>query len=174
MAVSALAAQGMYAGAADAATTPAEILIIRHAEEPEQDGEPHLSAAGKALAAALPKLFPARFAAPAFIFAAKTKSNRAVETVQALADSLHLKVDSQFGDTEFKALASELLKPAYAGSHLLVCWNHGTIEELAHAVGVTKPPKWPKSQFDHVWQVKYAATSATFSDQSMRLMPGDK
>jgi len=170
--VSALAAHGALSGAA--ATTPAEILIIRHGEEPDPDSQPHLSAQGKARAAALPKLFPARFAAPGFIFATNSKSNRSVETVEPLAAALHLKINSQFADTEFKALATELLKPAYAGAHVLVCWHHGTIEDLAHAVGVSTPPKWPKGQYNHVWQVKYTANSATFSDQPQRLLPGDK
>ena len=173
--MSALAAQGVLAGRASAATTtPAEILIIRHGEEPDQDSEPHLSAKGKARAAALPKLFPSRFTTPAFLFAAKSKSGRSEETLQPLADALHLKLNTEFADTAFQALATELLKPAYAGSHVLICWHHGTIEELAHAVGVTKPPKWPKAQYDHVWQIKYTANAATFSDQPQHLLPGDK
>src|SRR5438552_403902 len=74
---------------------PHHVLILRHAEKPNADDDPHLTSRGAARAAALPALFsiaptfptkPASFPTPDFIFATKEshKSNRPVETVEPL------------------------------------------------------------------------------------------
>src|SRR5260370_42647676 len=59
---------------------PHQVLIIRHAEKPDDEGDPHLTSRGAARAAALPALFlipptfstkPAPLPTPAFLFATK-------------------------------------------------------------------------------------------------------
>ncbi len=84
-------------------TSPAHILILRHAEKPPaSENSPDLNAEGKARAEALAKLFarsddrPNPFPAPEFIFATKEtkKSHRPAETVAPLAKTLGLKVNS--------------------------------------------------------------------------------
>src|SRR5437899_782826 len=78
---------------------PRQVLVIRHAEKPDDDTNIHLTSRGAARAAALPSLFlipptfpskSAPLAAPDFIFATKESkhSNRPVETVTPLARAL--------------------------------------------------------------------------------------
>ena len=87
-----------------APASPAEVLIMRHGEEPLHG--PHLDDAGRARAAALIKLFPARFVVPTAIFATHTskESARPTETMAPLAAALHLQVDDTFTDAEYRRL----------------------------------------------------------------------
>src|ERR1700683_1646451 len=156
---------------------PAEVLIVRHAEQPTHGSQVHLSAIGRARAAALPRLFPAPFAAPTVLFAtrASKESNRSVETLQPLAQALGLRIDDRFPDEAYAELASTILTGAgYAGAHILICWHHGTIPPLAAQLGaVHAPARWPDAQYDHVWQLRYGAGGVRFDDRLAPLLPND-
>jgi hypothetical protein len=87
------------AGDKQANKKPHHLLLIRHAEKPDDSQDRDLTSRGRARAAALPSLFlipptfptkPAPFPTPDFLFATKksSKSNRPVETVQPLAKAL--------------------------------------------------------------------------------------
>lgn len=145
---------------------PADVLIMRHAEEPPHG--PHLDDRGRARAAALVKLFPARFALPTALFATRStrESVRSTETLEPLAAALHLHIDETFGVLEYRQLAEAILtRPAHAGGHVLICWHHETITNLAAALGVVQPPKWPSKQYDHVWRIRYSTGHATLADE---------
>src|SRR5262245_24653984 len=118
---------------------PSEVLIIRHAEKPDDDSI-HLSPKGRQRAEALPRMFmkspdrPDPFPKPDFIFATKKShhSNRPVETVTPLARALNLDIHARFKDDEVEELATELLtNPRYTDKVVLVCWHHGKIPKLA-------------------------------------------
>lgn len=160
-----------------AAGKPRQILLIRHGEKNGDKSDPHLNPRGYARAAALVRLFPTRFDTPQFLFAThqSAHSNREVETIEPLAGTLRLEIDSRFADEEYAALAKELLsKPAYGDKNLLLCWHHGRIPELAAALGVAHPPApWPDAQFDRVWKIEYAGGSAKFTDLPQHLLEGD-
>jgi phosphohistidine phosphatase SixA len=153
---------------------PAEVLLMRHAEEP--DHGPHLNERGKERAAALVKLFPSRFPTPSALFATRStdQSARPMETIAPLAAALHLPVDDTFGDRQYLKLANTIRSsPALAGKHVLVCWHHGTIGNLAAALGVVRPPKWSPKQYDHIWRIQYTNGRATLTDEPERLLPHD-
>ena len=156
---------------------PAQILLIRHAEKTGSKADANLNPRGYERAAALPRLFPARFDTPQFIFAAHASahSNRPVETVTPLSRALHLAIDSQFANQDYAGLAKHLFsKPLYANRTILVCWHHGNIPSLAKALGVEHPPQpWPDTQFDRVWKIEYRDTGVRFSDLPQQLLPGD-
>jgi len=160
---------------ASAAAKPREILIVRHAEEPEKGDKIHLSDRGRERAAALVKLFPARFQTPQFLFAARPSvhTNRSVETLEPLAKALGLPVDKRFDDTQYAKLARTLDEPAYAGTRVLICWQHATIPDLAKALGVPAPPKWADPRYDRIWQIKFGAGGATLADLPQGLLPKD-
>lgn len=155
---------------------PAEVLIIRHAEE-ETKG-PHLNSRGRERANALIELFDKRFVKPTAIFASKTseESSRPVETVQPLASALGLTVNDEFKDARYEALSELVLHDSkYEHGHILICWHQGAIPELARTLGATSVPKWPKEQYDAVWVLKYGAGGKpTLSDESQHLLPGDR
>jgi hypothetical protein len=143
---------------------PSEVLIIRHAEKPDDDSI-HLSPRGQRRAEALPQLFmnspdrPDPFPKPDFIFATKKShhSNRPVETVTPLARALNLDIHARFKDEEVEELATELLtNPRYAGKVVLVCWHHGKIPKLARKLKAEHvPDHWGDDVFDKVWVITY-------------------
>src|SRR4051794_17678509 len=82
---------------------PACILLIRHAEKPDDDEDESLSKAGRKRAEALYQLFEKAdrrkvLPRPDFIFAAHNSKNsrRSVETVKPLAKKLGLSVDDAY------------------------------------------------------------------------------
>ena len=148
---------------------------MRHAEEPEHG--PSLSDRGRDRAKALARLFPERFPKPTVLFAARTtkESARSVETLEPLAASLGLRIDDRFVDPRYSELALTLLSERqYAGGHVLICWHRETMPSLAAALGVARPPAWPSSQYDRVWFIRFAGTKATLSEESERLLDGDR
>jgi hypothetical protein len=154
-----------------------QILLIRHAEKTGDKADAHLNARGYQRAAALIRLFPARFERPRYIFAshASAHSNRPFETVSPLAQTLKMKIDSRFRNEDYSGLAKHLLStPVYSGSTVLVCWHHGNLPRLAAALGVPNPPSpWPDAQFDRVWRVESRNDGADFEDLPQGLLPGD-
>lgn len=177
VAAGAVALDGHYQrGVTTTPAGPIEVIIIRHGEEP--DGGPHLSEQGKERAKALVGLFNDPFSAPTSLYAAQStkQSERAVETLQPLSKALGVPIDSQFSEQEYKKLATTILHGSrHAGAHVVVCWHHDTIEDLAAALGVTNPPKWPSSQYDHLWRIRYSRDKkVTFTDEPQGLLAGIK
>jgi hypothetical protein len=159
---------------------PATILIIRHAEK-LTDGRLDLSPVGFRRASLLPKLFVSTgsrpdLPTPQAIFATHVSkhSNRPVETVTPLAKALHLPIDSSILNEDYTALASTLLSGKYACKVVLVAWHHGTLPQLATALGAQPPYiPWPDQQFDRIWRIDYVNGKATIKDLPQHLMSGD-
>ncbi len=154
---------------------PAEVLLIRHAEEPDKG--PELNDRGRDRAKALVKLFPSRFPKPTVLFAARTtkESSRSMETLEPLAAALALPVDDRYLDSQYDQLALLLLsEPRYSGGHILICWHRETLPALAAALGAPNPPKWPSPQYDRIWVIRYTGTKATLSEEPQRLLKGDR
>lgn len=171
-------------GCAEAKPTyPARVLIVRHAEKPDDENVRDLSAAGKKRADAFPDLFiksdkrPEPFPTPDFIFAtsASKRSDRPVETVTPLAKKLKLDIDSRYANDEYPKLAAELLSnPKYEGKTVLICWHHGKIVDLAGALKADDvPDQWKDGVFDRVWVVTYDQGKGKLSKRPQLLLPGD-
>jgi hypothetical protein len=126
-------------------------------------------------AAAAPAKAP-RFATPAFIFATQVSkhSNRPVETITPTAIALNLPINSKHADEDYGKVANDILtNEKYAGQTVLVCWHHGKIPDLAAALGVDNPPKWPGTVFDRVWQITFEGGTATLANLPQQLLFGD-
>jgi hypothetical protein len=98
-----------------------------------------------------------------------------VETVKPLAAKLRLPIQTKFQDNAY-GLADEIRRnPAYTGKTVLVCWSHGSIPQLARALGASDAhSEWDKSVFDRVWQIRYDNMGrAEFSDLPQRVLPYD-
>ncbi len=110
---------------------PHIVMIIRHAEKPDEtDGivNINLSKQGFERAAALAKVIPDNFPHPDFLIATKQSknSNRPAETITPLSQALHEPIESTFKDDQFDQLAKEILAdPKYAGKTVLISfWHH--------------------------------------------------
>ncbi len=101
-------------------------------------------------------------------------SNRPVQTVTPLAAALHLPIDDSFKNADYAGLAAALLSGKYAGKVVLVVWHHGSIPQLATALGATPPySPWPEQQYDRIWRIDYNAGKVTLQDLPYALLPGD-
>jgi hypothetical protein len=166
---------------------PATVMIIRHAEKPD---EGHcLSVKGWQRAQALVPFFLGEmsnecgdpqpgFAKPVAIYAQKLdanhKSRRPFETVQALARALNLDIKG-FAHDDADAMVREIQgTSAYKGQSVLICWEHHAIPKLAEAFGVDDPPDWPGHEsYDRVWVIKFKNGNVKFQDVPQRLLYDD-
>ncbi len=168
-------------------TAPSQVLIIRHGEKPGEPStdspadSPDLSTQGYERAASLAVYVPATFGKPDVLFAtqASKNSNRPVETITPLANTLGLTINDNYADDDYATLATALLtEPEYAGKLVLICWHHGKIPELTSALGGLPPTgHWKGHVFDRVWQIDYPVNGATtglpVTDIPQKLMYGD-
>ena len=145
---------------------PAQIIVIRHAEKPEDHEERHLSKAGQARAEALVKFFTrdehaTRRGLPQVLLAChpshKGHTLRPRETLLPLAQHLKLEVQTPFESKDYAQLAHALLHdPAYRGKAVVVCWVHDSLPAFAAALGVTpEPPKWKDSDYDSAYVITF-------------------
>lgn len=155
---------------------PRQIVILRHAEKPDDPRDPDLSPAGEQRAAMLATLIPQRFPAPDHLFAAapSRSSDRPVETLRPLAAKTDLTLNDKVADQDYEVLAQDLLqKPKYDGQLVIVCWHHGHIPDLAMALGVpqqaiTSAPgmiglHWDPTVFDRFWSIAFTQGHVDFT-----------
>lgn len=160
---------------------PAQVVLMRHGEKPEIGDE--LSDKGWQRAQALPDLLKrpdlTQFGAPVALFAMvptdKHKSKRAIQTLQFLAQTLKLPIDTEFDRDRVDELTQKILNTAaYDGKAVWVCWEHKILLNIAKALGIESPPGWPGDQFDRAWVITYDSNGqATLADLPERLLPGD-
>ena len=103
------------------------------------------------------------------------KSDRPAETIAPLAAALKLTPDEDFKNKKPEKLAEELKKPKYDGKTVLVCWHHGEIPALLHALGIDpEPDPINKKVFDRVWVVTYDDKGkAKLTVKPQTLLPDD-
>jgi hypothetical protein len=148
------------------------ILIIRHAEKPEQG--PHLSDIGTRRADALIALFRTCFRKPDKLIAAadSAKSSRPRETLEPMSRAFNLPIDASTLDVN---VVAERLRDDPAGSLILISWRHQSLPALARALGASDvPAAWPTDIYDRIWRLMPVADGALrLADLPMALMPGD-
>lgn len=137
------------------------ILVMRHAEKPDDPLDPHLSEAGQERAQKLARYLPATFGKPQFLFASAVSkhSGRPIETIKPLSKECNVAIDTDFADQDYGALAHTLRQtPSYNGALIVVCWHHGNIPSLAHALnakaGDYRDP-WDPSVFNLILQFDF-------------------
>jgi hypothetical protein len=153
---------------------PANIILIRHAEEPSDHHNPHLSRKGLRRADQFVEFMThdqamIRLGTPAAIFATETTNDghgqRTQETVAPLAKVLGLQVQTPYHGKDYAKLARRvLMDPSLAGKTVVICWNHEWLPQLAAALGVSpQPSKWKGSVFDQVYVIAYGNRKATLT-----------
>ena len=136
----------------DASTTsvsmPERILLMRHAEKPDDENNPDLAPAGFHRAETLPKYILSQYGRPDYIFAAANskKSSRPYETAIPLSRQSGVAIDTTFRDKDFEGLADVLRHDnRFSGKLIVVVWHHGNIPEFAqalHARAGDYPQEW--------------------------------
>lgn len=155
-------------------SVPGHIILIRHAEEPSDSSNPHLSKTGEARADHLVEFMthdPAmiRLGTPVAIYATETTNDdngqRTQETVAPLAKVLNLDVKTPFHAKDFDKLATKVLSDhALDGKTVVICWNHEYLPQLARALGATDAPsKWKGKVYDQVFVISYRGGKATLT-----------
>lgn len=162
---------------------PSQIIVVRHAEKPDEGNE--LSTRGWERAEALaPNLLGNRellkFGPPTILIAASPKKNdssvRSIQTLEPLARALKIQLQEQFHANQYAELAQYVKEnPALNGKVVIIAWPHEYIPSLVHALGVNpEPPKWSGMTFDRYWVITYQPDgSANFQDLPQRLLFGD-
>lgn len=171
--------------ALQASGRPAQVILLRHAEKPDDDSNPHLSSRGERRAVALVDFLTTNraltnAATPAFLIATRPShdrtSRRPIETLEPLADRLHLRVETPYRANDWKALAAMLLDdPRYDGKNVVICWVHDSISELGQALGAGDgASRWDGDVYDRVWLIRFDADGSHLKVVKQELLPGDK
>jgi len=171
---------------------PAQVIIIRHGEKPEQGSG--LNEQGFQRAKALVGFFetaPAvlQHGTPFAIYAMAPKhsdsSIRAIQTVTPLADALELTINTSYTRDQVAGLVKDIMEnPDYTGRLVLVCWEHKVIVDIAAAlaaygnsdpaVQATLPSSWNGDAFDRVWILNFSKDKViSFQNIPQHIMPGD-
>jgi hypothetical protein len=183
------------APSAAAATGPATLMIVRHAEKPpgsgtqqgvDEDGtnDKHsLITTGWARAGALVELFasarnapPAGLLRPATLYAqlgGDSKGQRAVQTLTPLAARLGQRIVTTFSKGEEAALADELRTRQ---GPTLLAWEHQGIADIVAHLGKVDPAPpgdWPGNRFDLVWVFTANGSGWRFHQVPQLLLAGD-
>jgi broad specificity phosphatase PhoE len=148
--------------------TNARILLMRHAEKSADPMDPHLSSDGYARAAKLAEYIPGTLGVPHFLFATSISkhSARPIETIEPLSAKIGVPIDSIYADQDYGALASQLLSDqrfADASSLIVVCWHHGNIPSMAHALRANAgsyPDPWDPQVFNQILVLSYSGDDA--------------
>jgi hypothetical protein len=176
-----------------------KIMLVRHGEKPEKSEDIHgvdpegerdkneLSTRGWQRSGALVRFFNplhGQFVHPALekpdaVFAAAPSghihSERSSHTVQAVAESLGLKVNLKHQKGEEKKLVEDAM-----ATHgvVLIAWEHNALLQVANLVlgnERSSPQKWPDSRFDMVWVLDHPPHSVDWklTQVPQMVLPGD-
>lgn len=163
---------------------PAQIILLRHAEKPEDESNLHLSAQGKERAQALVQLLTATpvfttNGLPAALFATQLTlhghSRRPKETLEPLAKHLKLPIQTPYPAKDYAKLAERVLHDSgYDGKTVVICWVHDFLPQLAHAFGAKpKPADWKHTVFDRVLVITFHGKKVACKNVPQHLLPGD-
>ncbi|MBV9528622.1 hypothetical protein [Sphingomonas sp.] len=147
------------------------ILVMRHAEKPDDADDVHLAPAGTVRAQRLATWLPAEFGTPDFIFASAESrhSDRPRETMQPLADACARVLETPYADADFAAQAHLLrTDPRYGGKLSLICWHHGEIPGLLQALGAPDgnfPDPWDPEVFNLIVRLRISADGEFHTDE---------
>jgi hypothetical protein len=135
------------------------ILVMRHAEKPDDQNDPDLSKAGHVRAIRLASYIPAQFGKPDFIFATAVSqgSARPYETVRPLSKVTDIGIEATFANAHYDDLAKELrTNDKFVGKLVVVCWHHGEIPPLMQCLGAETgyPNPWPSPVFNLILQTE--------------------
>jgi hypothetical protein len=162
------------------------VLIIRHAEKPDDHNDSGLSLKGQCRAAAYAVYFQNYTVASTLIrfdylvaAADSDESCRPHLTIEPLRQALGGEINARHRDDEYSVLAQAILEhPKYDNCHTLICWHHEKILELAAELGVVAgelpaesawPQDWPEDVYGWILQLVYDSEGHLVPEQTRRI-----
>ena len=153
---------------------PARVILLRHAEKPQNPADTHLSDQGRLRAEALAFCLTTNTVLladglPVALFATKfahsSDSQRPFETLQPLATKLNLAIQTPYARRNHAELVKSILNNLdYENKTIVICWVHDFLPDLARELGVKKvPAEWRSDVYDRFWVVTWARKSARMS-----------
>jgi phosphohistidine phosphatase SixA len=146
-----------------------KILLMRHAEKPDDPLDPKLSVAGSDRAQKLAQYIPETFGKPDFLFASMPSkhSERPYLTLKPLAKAIGMEINKTYADQDYATLAHRLLTEGdFTGKLLVVCWHHEHIPAFAadlRAKPHTYPDSWPGKVFNLILKFDFASGAPSVS-----------
>ena len=159
--------------------TPAQVMIIRNAETPAENTST-ISLKGRERAAAFTQYFKGApevnfYGLPVAMYVGRD-ANETAQTLQPLAESIDLTLNSSYGKNDLTQLSREILSHTdYEGHTILVCWPAENIPQLAKNLGAKKiPKKWDANEYDRIWILTFSDEGeVTFKNHPQKLLYGD-
>lgn len=161
-----------YGSAQQNASQLKRVVIIRHAEKPE-NGD-NLSCRGLNRALQLPDLLKKKIGIPDYIFVPaintgkNTSTARMYQTIVPFAVKYNLSINSKYDVNDAKDLAKDIVQRS---GTVLVVWEHDNIDNIAKALGLQNVSKWPGSDFDSMWILDFEAGKVTLKQDKEGLNP---
>jgi hypothetical protein len=127
------------------------VIIIRHAEKPDQGD--NLSCAGLNRALQLPGVLIKKFGVPNSVFVPQintgksTSTARMYQTIVPFAVKYNLDVNTKYDVDDTKDLAKAILNKQ---GTVLVVWEHNKIDNLLKDLGVESKEKWSDDDYDSI------------------------
>jgi hypothetical protein len=152
-----------------------KVVIIRHAEKPE-NGD-NLSCQGQNRALALANVLQQKIGIPDYIYVPSlnldiaTKHSRMFQTVTPFAVKYNLPINSKFDEKDIVKVAKNVLDKS--GIVLLV-WDHSAIPKLAMQLGIKHAETWEDHDFDSIWLISYKTGKAKLSIGKEGLSPSPR
>lgn len=162
------------------------VLIVRHAEKPDQG--PLLNPRGEQRAAAYASYFdPLQLngisTVPQRLIATSDSKDSARPrlTLTPLSQRLQLPIEQPYADNDVDKLVKSLRKDNGAKT-VLIAWHHGHIDKLIAAFGgdgqaLTGMKKWPESVYDWLIVLRFDEQGQLIESRSQKvqehLLPGD-
>jgi hypothetical protein len=149
-----------------------QVVIIRHAEKPE-NGD-NLSCQGQNRALQLATILHQKFSAPDYTYVPSLKTDKSTahsrmfQTVTPLAIKYNLTINSKYQPDDYADIRDSVFKKT--GTVLMV-WSHSEIADLVSALGVKNPPEWDKADYDSIWVVNFKDDEATLTIDKEGLNP---
>nr|AWN00248.1 hypothetical protein [uncultured organism] len=146
------------------------IVIFRHGEKPAT-GLGQITPQGFNRALGLVKVLPEKFGKPDALFAPDPREKvqdfgklynyiRPLATIEPLAISLGMPVQTPCGYRDIEELEDELCNPRYAQATIFVAWEHGYAQRAAADLvkrfggNAKEVPSWPGGDYDSLYVVK--------------------
>jgi len=163
---------------------PAQVLLMRHGHKGENRSITNLSPVGFQRAIALAAALPSCFGRVDHILvytldSTNGKNARSYQTAVPLAVATGSTIQIlELAEQRSQRLGEDILRdPRYDDAHLVVFWEHRHLPELASGLGWSSMPPIADSDFDRLYQLRFASRSSrpvvTSYDQR-RLLDGSQ